>query len=346
MPHDPKNDTTSQNSSPANGPAVGRRPWNDLAQRLRRLAKRITVGVAVSVAATSVGWLLGSYFQYISWRDQQNIDMFKQDFAGASAAFAEVSGVLSTAMNLQQMIEANFRRALTQHVDADDSAFLTVSGRKLYQPYVDAQNSLKENIDVLARKMEIFVDWASDLTHDRSAKGQGADRMSRSMLDKYDFKCEKHVPDATDFKKLTSQKIEKKGKQRIENKDEPLQIDWHSAKHHVLTFQYCLEEIHNRILPALQWASNSPVDPYQKDSFVADEDIDTLVDKQVERLNAFMLLVMWRLDDIRERYQRMGYRCHVLGLCSSARPGVPGASAPHGEDGRVQAGGTPRSDLP
>jgi len=342
MPHDPTNDATSQNSSPANGPAVGHRPWNDLVQRLRRITKKITVGVA----ATFVGWFLGSYFQYISWRDQQNIDMFKQDFTAANAAFAEVSGVLSTAMNLQQMIEANFRRALIQNVDADDSAFLTVSGRRLYQPYVDTQNSLKENIDVLARKIEIFVDWASDLAHDPSAKGQGADRMSRSTLDKYDFKCEKHIPDVTDFKKLTTQKIEKKDARKIEKEDEPLRIDWHSAKHHVLTFQYCLEEIHKRILPALQWASHSPVDPHQKDSFVADEDLDTLVDKQVERLNAFMLLVMWRLDDIRERYQRMGYRCHVLGLCGSAGPAVLATPAAHGEDGRGQAGGTLRSNLP
>jgi len=338
MPHDPKNGSRSQNSSLANRPAVRHRPWNDLVQRLRRLAKKITVGVAVSVAATSLGWLLGSYFQYISWRDQQNIDMFKQDFAAANATFAEVSGVLSIAMNLQQMIEANFRRALIENVDADDSAYLTVSGRRLYQPYIDAQNSLKENIDVLARKMEIFVDWASDPTHNPSAKGQGADRMSRSMLDKYDFKCERYIPDVTDFKKLTTQKVEKK--------DEPLRIDWNSAKHHVLTFQYCLEKIHNKILPALQWASRSPVDPYQKDSVVADEDLDTLIGKQVERLNAFMLLVMWRLDDIRERYQRMGYRCHVLGLCGSARPAVVGTPDAYREDGRGHAGGTPRSDLP
>jgi len=336
----------SQNSSPANKPAVGHRPWNDLFQRLHRITRKITVGVAVSAAATFVGWLLGSYFQYISWRDQQNIDLFKQDFSAANAAFAEVSGVLSTAMNLQQMIEANFRSALIQHVDADDSAFLTVSGRRLYQPYIDAQNSLKENIDVLARKMEIFVDWASDATHNPSAKGEGADRMSRSTLDKYDFKCEKYIPDVTDFKKLTTQKIAKKDEQKIEKKDEPLQIDWHSAKHQVLTFQYCLEEIHKKILPALQWASHSPVDPYQKDSFVADEDLGALVDKQVERLNAFMLLVMWRLDEIRQQYQRMGFRCHVLGLCGSARPTVLGTPAAHGEDGRGQAGGTPRSNLP
>src|SRR6266849_7964374 len=93
----------SQNSSPANKPAVGHRPWNDLFQRLHRITRKITVGVAVSAAATFVGWLLGSYFQYISWRDQQNIDLFKQDFSAANAAVAEVSGVLSTAMNLQQI---------------------------------------------------------------------------------------------------------------------------------------------------------------------------------------------------------------------------------------------------
>jgi hypothetical protein len=331
----------SQDNSLANKPAAGRRP-RELFQRLQRITKKISVGVAVSAALTFAGWLLGSYFQYISWRDQQNIDLFKQDFTAANTAFAEVSGVLSTAMNLQQMIEAHFRSAVIARVDADDSAFLTVSGRRLYQPYVDAQNSLKENIDVLARKMEIFVDWASDLTHNPSAKGQGADRISRSTLDKYDFKCEKDVPDVTDFEKLTTQKIEKKDESKIEKTYEPLQIDWHSAKHHVLTFQYCLEEIHKKILPALQWASHNAVDPYQKDSFVADEDLDVLVGKQVERLNAFMLLVMWRLDDIRQRYQRMGYGCHVLGLCSSAHPAPLGTPAAQGEDGKGQARGTPR----
>jgi Tat protein secretion system quality control protein TatD with DNase activity len=42
------------------------------------------------------------------------------------------------------------------------------------------------------------------------------------------------------------------------------------------------------------------------------EKIQAASDQLVERLNAFMMLTMWRIQDIRLRYQTKNYLCHLF----------------------------------
>ena len=75
-----------------------------------------------------IGTAVGSYFQYVSWREEQNIARYKEDFAAATAVFSDVASTLSTAVNLQQILYFTFRDAVDAGVDGDDDACLHWDG--------------------------------------------------------------------------------------------------------------------------------------------------------------------------------------------------------------------------
>ena len=56
-----------------------------------------------------IGAVVGSYFQYVSWREEQNLQRYKEDFAAATAVFTEVASTLSTAMHRQQIVYFNYQ---------------------------------------------------------------------------------------------------------------------------------------------------------------------------------------------------------------------------------------------
>ncbi len=251
-----------------------------------------------------IGTVIGSYFQYVSWREEQNIARYKEDFAAATATFADTSRTLSAAMNLQQIVYFTFKNAVNADVDTKDDAFLTKSGREIYKGYADARNSLREDIDAVAGKMEIYLDWPSDRSREPGLKISG-DPLNGNSIGGYDFDCDKYLPDYRSIDTLTAISIPKPNAQ-------PLQVDWRSTKHHVVTFQYCFERVHSSILVAREWASRSAVDPAAKEKIIRNEDrIQASLDRMVERLHAFMTLAMWRIEDIRLRYQTKGYFCHL-----------------------------------
>ncbi len=132
--------------------------------------------------------LVGSYFQYTSWREEQNIARYKEDFAAATSAFADTSNLLTAAVNTQQILFFSFKFALDAKVEADKDAFLTKSGRAAYKDYVDARLAFRKASDLLARKMEIYIDWPSNPYRDpASATALGIDPISRNALLKRKF---------------------------------------------------------------------------------------------------------------------------------------------------------------
>ena len=138
-------------------------------------------------------------------------------------------------MRLQHALFIAFSSAVRENVYADENGFLTKSGRDLYKGYVDERLTLRKNIDVLARRVEIYIDWASDLRRDPSTVTPGLDPLSSSsILGAYDFDCDKHMP--------------RQNVSEIPFKDHPerpaLHVDWNSAKHHVFSFFYCFERTH------------------------------------------------------------------------------------------------------
>jgi hypothetical protein len=260
----------------------------------------------VGLVGGVIGTAVGSYFQYVSWREEQNIARYKEDFAAATAVFGDVANTLSTVVNLQQIVYFTFRDAVDAGVEGDDDAFQTKSARDIYKSYVDARNALRERIDALARKMEIYIDWPSDRNRDPTVR-KSADPLNSHSLGEYDFDCAKYLPDSASIESLKVDSVPKP------NTAASLQVDWRSTKHHIVAFQYCFETVHRLIFAARQWASKSPVAPEMKDKIIRDrEKTQIAFDQLVERLNAFMMLTMWRIQDIRLRYQTKSYICHLF----------------------------------
>lgn len=253
-----------------------------------------------------VGTAVGSYFQYVSWREEQNIARYKEDFAAATAVFSDVASTLSTAVNLQQILYFTFRDAVDAGVDKNDDAFQTKTARDTYKSYVDARNALRERIDALARKMEIYIDWPSDRNRDPTVQ-RSADPLNSHSLGEYDFDCAKYLPNPASIETLKVDSIAKP------NTTASLLVDWRSTKHHIVALQYCFETVHRLTLVARQWAAKSPVTPEMMNKIIRDrEKIQAAADQLVERLNAFMMLTMWRIQDIRLRYQTKNYLCHLF----------------------------------
>jgi hypothetical protein len=219
----------------------------------------------------------------------------KRNFAAATAVFSDVASTLSTAVNLQQILYFTFRDAVDPSVDKNDDAFQTKTARDTYKSYVDARNALRERIDALARKMEIYIDWPSDRNRDPTVQ-RSADQLNSHSLGEYDFDCAKYLPNSASIETLKVDSIAKP------NTTASLQVDWRSTKHHIVALQYCFETVHRLILVARQWAAKSPVTPEMMNKIIRDrEKIQAASDQLVERLNAFMMLTMWRIQDIRLR---------------------------------------------
>src|SRR5437667_6137107 len=102
---------------------------------------------------------MGAYFQYTSERQENNIQQYKENFAKATQVFEETSNAMSSAMTLQQILFGNYKEAIKLDVDRQEDSVLTKSARDIYKGYVGARTSLRQNVNVHARKLEIYVDW-------------------------------------------------------------------------------------------------------------------------------------------------------------------------------------------
>jgi hypothetical protein len=255
------------------------------------------------------GTLIAAYFQYLSAYQDKVQTQAKDDLAAATAAFIETSNALSTPMTLQGLLAYDFGQATKLKVDTDQNALPTRNASDMYKPYDDAFSALHENINLFARKMEIYLDWPSDLGLDPAAQtGLGQDPISTSMLGAYNFDCDSDMPSF------------EAGKTTVHLKGQDgsgLDVDWYSAKHHVLTMGYCLDVTHKTWLEiVLQWASHSSLNPSDVAAFFAGNNntaslLQARLDSQVVRLNAFMTLAMNEIERIRARYQPNGFVCHI-----------------------------------
>lgn len=110
-----------------------------------------------------------------------------------------------------------------------------------------------------------------------------------------------------------------KGKQKKDDmvnntKKTAIVINWHSAKHHVVTMHYCFKILHGEIETARIWASKNEVSDDRRTKFLNQRDkYQGELSAQVVRLNAFMTLAMAQLEQIRAKYRPSGFWCHVPG---------------------------------
>src|SRR5882757_8246114 len=109
---------------------------------------------------TLVGSLLVGYFQYLNAYQDKVSAQAKEDMTAATNTFTEIANAFSEAQTLQQILFFDFSAALDDNTDADGKALTTKDAQNVYPAYEHARKLLRQNSDLLARKAEIYIDWA------------------------------------------------------------------------------------------------------------------------------------------------------------------------------------------
>jgi hypothetical protein len=295
-------------SAPGDKPAVQSGFW----PALKRFFIRADTEVSYVKGLTLFGLLstlVVAYFQNLSAYHDKVSAMAAQDMAAAADTFTQTSNALSTAIILEDQLFYNFTRAAALKSSGDGNALTNKEAHDLYAAYDAAATALRENGNLLARKAEIYLDWASDPGHDPANMDTlGVDPMSTSLLGTVGFDCDDDMPT---FDKNQHVLIKKKDGKN-------LQVDWYSAKHHLMTIEYCFEVTQKTWMEIVrQWASQSSVEPDQIATFATSKTAGQLqkrLDQEVVRLNAYMSRAMSEIEQIRVKYRPNGFVCSLPGV--------------------------------
>jgi hypothetical protein len=258
------------------------------------------------------GTLIGAYFQNLSAYENKVTAQAQADMAAATQTLTDTSGALAASLNLQQRLITSYHNAVAAGTDTEAASYETMNARETYKSYVTAYAELSQNYNLLARKVELNIDMASDLNRNPTADGTPlAQEIDMSLLNAYGFDCEQHMPS---FERKNSRVVLTDPKTK-----KTLTIDWYSAKHHVLAIETCFEINQQAMIAVKQWASASTVDPAEKTRFVQKtfDIFHTRDSNQVLRLNAFMSLAMFDIDKIRIKYRPNGFICGVPGVSAA-----------------------------
>jgi hypothetical protein len=287
--------------------------WQSAKRAVIQIEKDFAVSklAILSVAAT----LIGAYFQNLSTYNEKVAAQAKDDMTAATQTFADASGALSVPLALQKQLISGYHNAIVTNTDSDSTAFETANAHSIYKSYADAYRNLSENYNLLARKVELYLDWSSNLTRDPATDSvPTTDKIDMSLLNTYRFDCEDNMPS---FEKVEpGNKIKDASQLTLtlpNDSKKTLTVDWYSAKHHVLTIETCFEITHEAMIPVRQWASGGAVDQVARTKFI-NTNFDLFskrASNQVLRLNAFMSLAMFEIDKIRVKYRPNGYLCSV-----------------------------------
>jgi hypothetical protein len=313
-------------------PAQGIGFW----KRIQAWDSRLSIAKGLT-AVTLLTSFLGGYFQYLNSYEDKVSTQAKADMADATSAFVDISNSFAEAHMLQQLIYFDYADALADVSDGGSNAMITAAAQDVFPNYLKTRIALRLNSNVFARKAEIYMDWPSNRGRDpATADALYQDPLTETLLRDYNFDCSATVnsphygtanadaqasaaPDicttgtADDLKKST---VNLCAVDRATGKINParpaITIDWHSAKHHVVTMHYCFEMVHGEIETARIWASKNEVSDKRKAEFLARQDrYRTHLYEQVVRQNAFMSLAMSELERIRVKYRPSGFFCHV-----------------------------------
>lgn len=308
-------------------------PAPTLWQRIRNWDSQLTTAKGLTIVTMLAGFL-GYYFQYLNAYEDKVRDQAKVDMTEATTTFIDISNAFAETQTLQELVYFNFLGALNPS-DAGEKDMVTKAGRSAFTDYAKARTSLREKSSIFARKAEIYIDWASDLGRDPAEKHElNADPLTETLLGNYNFNCDARA----NFPHYKAVQPGNSGQQSCvaggENNEnvsgssthlcahddrgkiipgkEPLTIDWHSAKHHVVTMHYCFGIAHRDMDAARVWAAGADIsDQLRSKNSEKSEKIQSNLNSQVVRLNAFMSLVMSQLERIRVKYRPSGFYCHL-----------------------------------
>jgi hypothetical protein len=98
------------------------------------------------------GTIIGSYFQYASWREEKILTRHESELKSAIKADTEIISALSSVMNLQSMLLFGFKNAEGYEggtISAQLHAYLSKSANDIQKSYFEARTNLRLNIDAI-----------------------------------------------------------------------------------------------------------------------------------------------------------------------------------------------------
>jgi hypothetical protein len=314
----------------------GKSPERSLWGRLLGFDSWLHSAASLSIVTVIAGWF-GTYIQYLNAYEQKVSATAQADMKDATAAFVEISDAYGEVQMLQQLIYYNYVAAAGTS-DAGTRAMTTKAGQDAHQNYANARNALRKNTNIYVRKAELYIDWASNLDRDPAGTtANDGDPLTESLLGDYNFDCDAsqsfpHYEAAVEYNEDASQKAclapNETQKQiamgaktvfcaaddngRIDHSRPSREINWHSAKHHLLVMHYCFELTHGQITTARIWASGNEVSDQRKSDFLRSKDTyQNSLNHEVVRLDGFLSLVMSQLERIRVKYRPSSFYCNL-----------------------------------
>ncbi len=303
--------------------------------RIQAFDGRLSIAKGFTAVTLLTGFF-GGYFQYLNSYEDKVSTLAKADMQSATSTFVEISNAFAEAEMLQQLIFFNFAALLDAGADLGEKGMVTQAGTAAFQSYAKARTALRQNSSVFAHKAEIYIDWASDLGRDPATqKSLDGDPLTETLLGNYNFDCDapgnfpsfaggNRAGSAPAAPRCTGDSVDVNNPLRtslcarrsdtgaIDPNKPSITIDWHSAKHHVLTMHYCFEATHSEIHTARVWASNNEISDDRIEKFRANEErYRSSLNGEVARLNSFMTVAMSQLERIRLKYRPSGFFCHV-----------------------------------
>jgi hypothetical protein len=151
------------------------------------------VGSAAFLGA--LGTALVSLVQYISAYHDNVAKLAKQDLDAATSALTEAVTALSNPLSLQERLIWNYHLAKKNNNEDDDDAYETQNARSIHKNYEDSFTSLTTGINLLSRKMEIYLDLPGDLAYAAANNNwANVEPISAANLRAFDFGCDKEIP--------------------------------------------------------------------------------------------------------------------------------------------------------
>lgn len=287
--------------------------WSRCQDFLSLIGERFHFLISLPIV-TVLGSALIGHFQYQSEYQEKVKTEASAQISAAEKTFTDVASMFSKAITLQQLIFFNYRDALKAQADADDQVLEAKNARAIFPTYDSLRLSLRESVDLIARRVERDIDWRSDPNHDGAAHTIiGTDPLSRISLGAYDFECEDKGPMPNFRPGETTIRLPPPEDLLKEKPDaQALVLDWNSAKHQLLALHHCFEHAHRQIGSARRWAANSPVDTAARDGFRDNfNNLQNNFDREAVRLNAFMALAARRIETIQVKFRASVWYCHV-----------------------------------
>ena len=138
-----------------------------------------------------LGQYLSAFFQYVSAYHDSVATLAKNDLDAATNALTEAVNTLANPLSLQERLIWSYSFAKKNNTENDDDAYETKSARAISKSYEDSVASLSKDVNLLARKMEIYLDLPGDLDHAAANNSSvNAEPISGASLRAFEFHCE------------------------------------------------------------------------------------------------------------------------------------------------------------